>query len=77
MPTFIVDFYCPELKLGVEIDGDSHAKQVVYDKKRTIILDQYGFKIVRYKNVNVLYNLNEVFDDLIQKIKERKIELGL
>ena len=74
---FIVDFYCASLKLVVEIDGDSHAEQIEYDTDRTKILDKYGLKVFRYNNSDVLGNLNSVFDDLLQKVKERKRELGL
>ncbi|MEA5576225.1 endonuclease domain-containing protein [Anabaena sp. UHCC 0451] len=56
---FIVDFYCPQLKLVIEIDGDSHytenAKE--YDLQRTEILQGYGLKVIRFNNLEVLDNL--------------------
>src|SRR5437879_5117525 len=46
---FILDFYCAELMLGIEIDGEIHAKQVARDKERDNILKQkFGVTIVRY-----------------------------
>jgi very-short-patch-repair endonuclease len=36
---YILDFYAPEIRLGIEIDGDSHAEQVVYDRERTKYLE--------------------------------------
>ena len=55
---FIVDFYCSKLKLVIEIDGDSHAEQTVYDKERTKVLNKYGLKVIRYKNSDILNNLS-------------------
>ena len=50
---YIVDFYCHELKLIVEIDGDIHISQKEYDKERETILIEMGYKIYRIKNKEV------------------------
>jgi very-short-patch-repair endonuclease len=59
---FIVDFYCPKLKLVIEIDGESHASKNAqdYDKERTQILQSYGLKVIRFKNDDVLSNFTGV-----------------
>jgi len=46
----IVDFYCFELKLVIEIDGDSHNSEnaQAYDLERTQILESYGLKIQHF-----------------------------
>ena len=56
---FIVDFYCPKLKLVIEIDGDSHSSENAqkYDRERTKILAGYGLKVIRFNNEEVLHNL--------------------
>ncbi len=56
---FIVDFYCPQLKLVIEIDGDSHYTENAqeYDRQRTEILQGYGLKVIRFNNHEVLDNL--------------------
>lgn len=56
---FIVDFYCPQLKLVIEIDGDSHYIENAqeYDRQRTEILQGYGLKVIRFNNHEVLDNL--------------------
>ena len=74
--SFIVDFYCPELKLVIEIDGDTHAEQIEYDLKRNNILNNFGLKIIRYTNPEIMNNLQGVQQDLIQKIKLRLIKTG-
>ena len=66
---FIVDFYCAELMLAVEIDGDSHAEQEAYDRMRTERLGQYGITVVRYTNREVLHALAGVYADLSAKVK--------
>ncbi|NCP77496.1 DUF559 domain-containing protein [bacterium] len=50
---YIADFYCSELQLIIEIDGDSHSENIEYDKKRSEELYQYGIRILRYTNSEV------------------------
>ena len=59
---FIVDFYCPKLKLVIEIDGESHDTENAqdYDQERTEVLQGYGLKVIRFKNEEVLQNFTGV-----------------
>ena len=59
---FIVDFYCPKLKLVIEIDGGIHFtdKQKKYDKERTKVLETYGLNVIRFTNNEVLKNFDGV-----------------
>ena len=66
---YIVDFYCAELMLAIEIDGDSHAEQEEYDKKRTARLNEIGIEVIRYTNQEVMHNLDGVYVDLQTKIR--------
>jgi very-short-patch-repair endonuclease len=47
---FIVDFYCAEKKLVIELDGKIHIDQEEYDRNRDEILQTLGLKIIRFKN---------------------------
>lgn len=49
---FIVDFYCHEQKLIVELDGSIHQEeeQQRYDVQRTNILEEMGFQVIRFEN---------------------------
>lgn len=67
---YIVDFYCSELQLVIEIDGDSHAETVEYDAERTRVLQSLGLTVVRYTNDDVICNIQGVYDHLIEKIEE-------
>jgi len=62
---FVADFYCRELKLIVEIDGGIHETQKDYDRIRTEILEtQKDLKVLRFKNEEVLSNINGVMKRL-------------
>uniref|UniRef100_A0A6H1ZIC6 DUF559 domain-containing protein n=1 Tax=viral metagenome TaxID=1070528 RepID=A0A6H1ZIC6_9ZZZZ len=49
---YITDFYIPEKKLIIEIDGSSHDSdsQIVYDDRRTAFIESLGMKVVRFRN---------------------------
>jgi very-short-patch-repair endonuclease len=67
---FIVDFYSPDLNLVIEIDGDTHVGEeaVRYDESREAFLRAQGLRILRYKNSDVLNNLDSVLADLYRLI---------
>jgi len=65
---FIVDFYCSELRLVIEIDGESHAENIAYDAERTKILQSLGVTVVRYTNQEIMTNMNGVYDNLSEVI---------
>ena len=50
---FIVDFYCSELKLVIEVDGSSHDDKLEYDKKREEFLTKRGYFIARVPEVEI------------------------
>jgi len=68
---YIVDFYCSEKALVVEIDGDTHAgvENKERDEKRTKYLKSFGYSIYRYQNADVLTNVNGVMEDLARELK--------
>ncbi len=69
---FIVDFYCSELLLAVEIDGEIHSFSKICDQERDDILrERYNLLVVRYSNEQVMNDIKNVFANLISKIKSR------
>lgn len=54
---YVVDLYCAACRLVVEIDGDSHAYTVAYDRQRTAWLNEQGYKVIRFTNREVLEHL--------------------
>lgn len=71
---YIVDFYCHELGLVIELDGSQHGTDDVieYDAERTKFLEALGLKVVRYWNHEVLQNVDVVLDDLWNICSELK-----
>jgi len=61
---YIVDFYCSELRLVIEIDGDSHAETGGYDAERTRFLAALGLRVIRYTNDEIIHNIEGVYHDL-------------
>ncbi len=58
----IVDFYCPKLKLVIEIDGDQHFEvdHLEYDKERTSILNNYFLTVIRFKNEEIFKRFDKI-----------------
>lgn len=71
---YIVDFYCPELKFIVEIDGDPHfiGSNILKDKIREDYFKKLGLKIARYNNLEIERNLENVLDNFVKKITPPK-----
>jgi very-short-patch-repair endonuclease len=57
---FIVDFFCAEIKLIIEIDGNSHVNKADYDRYRQDKLESLGFTILRFNEGEILNNFDEV-----------------
>jgi very-short-patch-repair endonuclease len=74
---FIIDFYCAEVKLCIEIDGGSHLEQEQqeYDSARTEVLESIGCRVIRFTNSDVRYNINAVAQgilDICSELKSKK-----
>ena len=69
---FVIDFYCPELKLAIELDGDVHEipEKKDYDKARQKYLEVFGIKFVRITNEEFLSNPNKAFNRIEKTITD-------
>lgn len=69
---FVIDFYSPELRLALEIDGDSHFVDgaQTYDNERELFLEDQGTKILRFTNSQVYQDLDTVLEAISTKIQE-------
>ena len=63
---YIVDFYCNELNLAIEIDGSSHYGNEEYDAKRQTEIEKLGVRFLRFDDLEVRHNL----DGVIKIIRE-------
>ena len=67
-----VDFYCPKLRLAIEVDGINHLgkKGKLKDQKRQAEIESCGIKVLRYMNTDIYDNIDGVVEDLNCKINE-------
>jgi len=72
----ILDFYSPIIKLGIEIDGDSHfldekSREREIEKDRELE-KHYGIKVLRFLNPEIMRNLEEVVQVILKEIEKRR-----
>jgi len=68
---FIVDFFCPDCKLIIEVDGGYHSEpiQEYDDEMRTQILEEMGYQVLRFTNEQVLYDIESVLNEIKRYLK--------
>ena len=68
---YIIDFYCPEERLIIELDGQVHFNPTAQenDEKRTERLEELGFKVIRFENKMVFDNLQSVLQEIKDNFK--------
>ncbi|ADV48440.1 protein of unknown function DUF559 [Cellulophaga algicola DSM 14237] len=67
---FIVDFYCHEIQLAIEIDGSSHDTQYDYDYRRQNILETKGVECIRFEDIAIKKELFSVLLALESKVEQ-------
>ena len=67
---YILDFYCPKLRLAIELDGSQHNEKdaILYDKNRESYLKSVNIKTIRFWNNEILKNIDMVLDKIYQLI---------
>ena len=72
---FIVDFYCSQAKLIIELDGSQHYTEqgIAHDKERTIILESLGIRVIRFSNADIDKNFNSVCQTIHEIVKSKNI----
>ncbi len=71
VPPYILDFYCPELKLAIEVDGGQHAQpeQRRKDRRRTAYLNEQGITVIRFWANEVLKETEAVLQAICHKVE--------
>ncbi len=69
---FIADFYCPKLKLVIEVDGGIHEilENQAYDIGRNDILNDFGIKVIRFTNEQIIDDIEIVIKNIEKEIIE-------
>jgi very-short-patch-repair endonuclease len=72
--TYVVDFYCAELRLAIEVDGDSHYQggAPARDQDREEFIKSFGIDFLRFRNVEVFEQLSDVLDAIARRVLEAK-----
>ena len=69
---YILDFYCPELRLAIELDGEIHNQQIEYDRARTLeLMEKHGIKVLRYENRLVFEHLGSILSDISAELHKQ------
>ena len=74
---FIADFYCHEVRLVVEVDGEIHNDKLDYDDGRSAEMEKFGIKVIQFTNKEVENSTEEVIRKIEMTVNERfKVPLG-
>ena len=75
--SFIVDFYCADARLVIELDGSQHYTEQgkAYDEERSSIMEGYGVEVLRFTNLEVDREFDAVCERIDARIKQRTAEL--
>lgn len=68
---YIIDFYCVEKEIGIELDGGQHNDDMTaeYDALRTETLTKCGVRIIRFWNNDIINKTNDVLEMLVDFVK--------
>ncbi len=66
---FIVDFVCIKARLIIEVDGRIHNFQKEYDNERTQFLNKNDFRVIRFRNEEVLYDIEKVKLEIVRQLE--------
>jgi very-short-patch-repair endonuclease len=67
---FIVDFFCADAKVILEIDGGQHDEQRTRDADRTAVLESMGYLVLRFWNNDVVRNMDGVLEEILSAIDQ-------
>src|SRR5207249_12215165 len=65
---YIVDFFCPECRMVIELDGGHHSRQVQADQRRTDYLTKVGYRVLRCWDNEVLTNTEAVLQKMADEL---------
>ncbi len=69
MQNYIIDFYCVEKKLAIEVDGSQHINNINYDENRTRELEKLDIRVIRFWDNDVLQNTEGVLEKILEALQ--------
>ena len=75
--SYILDFYCPKLKLAIELDGNHHYTDSGYchDSIRERYLSELGIEVLRFENRHIWKSQEAIIEQIERRVNEKLIEL--
>jgi len=75
--SYVLDFYCPVLKLCIEVDGEIHQRTDVVekDKERASFLESNGIKVIRFTNDEIENDISDVLERIRRFINNNSFNL--
>ena len=69
LPPYVLDFYCADLRLAIELDGGQHFSDeaLCKDAERSRYLERYGVRVIRFSNREVLLQMSEVLAEILRQ----------
>lgn len=69
---YVIDFYCPQMKLAIELDGESHYVDGAEerDKQRQDFIESFGVRFLRFTNVDIYDNIEGVLEQIVQVLSQ-------
>jgi very-short-patch-repair endonuclease len=76
--SYVVDFYCPECRLAIEVDGEGHFNSIKaeYDARRTAYLNKLNVQVLRFENKIVFENIQKVLETIRRTLADRRKPSG-
>jgi very-short-patch-repair endonuclease len=71
MGRYVVDFFCLDAKLIIEVDGGQHDANRAKDEARTRAIERLGYRVIRFWNNDVLQNTPGVLEQILLSLKRR------
>jgi len=65
---YIADFACIEARMAIELDGGQHLLQMGYDRRRSLMLERDGYRVLRFWNDQVLLEMDAVLAEIFRQI---------
>ncbi len=75
---YILDFYCVEQSLAIELDGGQHydPQHIAHDQRRTHYLNQQGIRVLRFSNLEVLAQMDAVLEQVLRAVTPHPAPAG-
>lgn len=72
---FVIDFYAPNIKLAIEVDGCSHLGKEKYDAERQKYIETLDIKVIRFTDEEVMWNTNKIIEQIEEIVSSRLREI--